>query len=94
MRALLHIDVVTAARVLLSVPEKERSDMCDNLFQRAHIADKYRKHFDVNHARYGAGCLASSCQGLIMSPEPFLSDRDYAHCMKTVFERVIRGAGG
>ncbi len=91
MRALLHVDVVTAARALLAVPAAERVMLCDQLFDRAHTADKYRKRFGQYLHGYGSGSLASACWDRVLMPEPFLSDKDYAQCMCLVFERVLRG---
>jgi hypothetical protein len=34
----------------------------------------------------------SACHGFRLSPEPFLSNKNYADCLRIVFERVIRGA--
>ncbi|KAB7616069.1 hypothetical protein F9L33_04725 [Amylibacter sp. SFDW26] len=91
MRALLHVDVVTAARALLVVPDRERVALCDQLFDRAHAADKYRKRFGRYLRGYGSGSLASACWDRALMPEPFLSDKGYAKCMRLIFERVLRG---
>jgi hypothetical protein len=91
MRALLHVDVVTAARALLSFPAAKRRAVCDRLFDTAQAADKYRKRYGRYHRQFGSGSLASACWNLDLNPEPFLSDREYAHCMKVVFERVLNG---
>jgi len=91
MRALLHVDIVMAGRALLAVPEQDRVAVCEQLFERAHVADKYRKRFGRYLKGYGAGCLASACWGVPLMPEPFLSDRDYAQCLKVIFEQVLRG---
>ena len=61
MRALLHVDVVTAARALLAVPATERIALCEQLFDRAHAADKYRKRLGRYLQEYGSGSLASAC---------------------------------
>lgn len=91
MRALLHVDVVTAARALLILPKEDRRLVCDRLFDRAQAADKYRKRFGVYHRKFGTGSLASACWSLTQGSEPFLSDREYAHCLMVVFERVLNG---
>ncbi len=91
MRALLHVDVVTLARVLLSVDCFERIKLCDHIFDRAQAADKYRKRFGKYHICYGTGSVASACQALAKAPEPFLSNREYAHCLKIIFQRVLIG---
>ncbi len=92
MRALQHVDVVTLARVLLGVEAGKRSEICDRFFDRAHAADKYRKRFGRIHMDYGRGDLASACWDAEKRSEPFLSDRDYAQCMRVIFERVFKGA--
>ncbi len=91
MRALLHVDVVTAARVLLTVPCRKRGAVCDQLFDRAHAADKYRKRFGRYLHGYGSGSLASACWDWMLMPEPFLSNKDYAHCLSVIFDRVLLG---
>ncbi len=82
MRAISHVDIVTLGRCLLAVEAANRVRLCDEVFDIAHAADKYRKRFGIYHQRYGSGCLASVCMDIPKRPEPFLSDRDYAHCMK------------
>ena len=91
MRALLHVDVVTAARALLAVPKRDRIALCDQLFDRAHAADKYRKRFGRYLRGYGSGSLASACWDKTLTPEPFLSDKEYAQCMSIIFDRVLSG---
>jgi hypothetical protein len=91
MRALLHVDVVTAGRALLSLPTEDRIAACDALFDQAHAADKYRKRFGLCHPKFGTGSLASACWSLKLQSEPFLSDRAYAKCLTIIFERVLRG---
>ncbi len=91
MRALLHVDVVTAARALLAVPARDRVALCDQLFDRAHAADKYRKRFGRYLRGYGSGSLASACWDNNLMSEPFLSDKGYAQCMHVIFDRVLNG---
>lgn len=90
MRALLHLDVVTLARVLLGAELSDRVTLCDEIFDIAQAADKYRKRYGICHVRFGSGSLASACHGLAQRNEPFLSDRDYAHCMKVIYDRVLK----
>ncbi len=92
MRAVLHQDVVTLARVMLGVDQSQRMVFCDKIFDKAHAADKYRKRFGRYHVQYGAGSLASACHGEKRENEPFLSNRDYAQCLKVIFERVLCGS--
>ncbi len=87
----MHIDAVTVARVLLGVGQDERAVLCDRIFDQAHAADKYRKRFGRYHNELGNGQLASACHGLQLSPEPFLSNKNYADCLRIIFERVIDG---
>ncbi len=91
MRAVLHVDVVTLARVLLGVEVGKRSEICDRFFDRAHAADKYRKRFGRYHLDYGRGDLASACWNAEKRSEPFLSDRNYAQCLGVIFERIVKG---
>ncbi len=88
---MLHSDVVTLARVLLGVKREDRADLCDRIFDNAHAADKYRKRMGANHVALGSGHLASACHGLALLPEPFLSNKNYADCLRIIFERVLRG---
>jgi len=91
MRAILHGDVVALARVLLCVRREDRAALCDRIFDMAHAADKYRKKSGVYHKHLGSGHLASACHSLMQLPEPFLSDKDYADCMRIIFKRVLSG---
>lgn len=88
MRAILHVDVVTLARCLLAFDVDERVQLCDMVFEMAHAGDKYRKRFGRCQHKLGAGNLASACWGLPRKPEPFLSDKDYADCMRVIFDRI------
>ena len=93
MRAVLHGDVVALARVLLGVEKARRLRVCIQIFDRAHAADKYRKRFGRYHKCLGAGSLASACWGMAKVPEPFLSDKDYAHCLRVIYDQVLEGRG-
>lgn len=93
MRAILHVDVVTLGRCLLAVDANGRVALCDQVFERAHAGDKYRKRLGKYHRAFGSGSLASACWNLPRKPEPFLSDKDYAHCLRVIFDRVLSGAG-
>jgi hypothetical protein len=88
MRAILHADVVTLARCLLAVDVDERAQFCGMVFEMAHAGDKYRKRFGRWHHKFGSGTLASACWGLPRKLEPFLSDKDYADCMRIIFDRI------
>jgi len=90
MRAILHVDIVTLGRVLLAIDGDKRKGFCDHIFDQAHAADKYRKKFGKAHARLGAGCLASACSGLPRKAEPFLSDLEYASCLRLVLDRILQ----
>lgn len=89
MRAIMHLDVVSLGRCLLAVEAAKRVRLCDLVFDRAHAADKYRKRFGKYHHNLGTGSLASACWDLPRRPEPFLSDKTYAHCLKVIFTRVL-----
>jgi len=93
MRAVLHVDIVTLGRCLLAVDADKRVPLCNRVFDQAHAGDKYRKRFGKHHRCYGSGSLASACWGLPRKPEPFLSDKDYAHCLYIIFDRILCGAG-
>ncbi len=91
MRAILHVDIVTLGRVLLTVEGCKRKRFCDDIFDQAQAADKYRKKFGKSHVRMGSGSLASACSGLDRMVEPFLSDPDYARCLRIIFDRILQG---
>lgn len=90
---MLHGDVVALARVLLGVEKARRACVCTQIFDRAHVADKYRKRFGRSHKHFGSGSLVSACWGMAKVPEPFLSDKDYAHCLKVIFDQVLQCRG-
>jgi hypothetical protein len=91
MRAILHADIVALGRVLLCVEADERKWLCARVFEQAHAADKYRKKLGKAHVQWGTGSLASACAGLDRMAEPFLSDPDYASCIRIIFDRILLG---
>ncbi len=94
MRAILHVDIVTLGRVLLAVEGRKRKQFCDHIFDQAHAADKYRKKRGKPHLEMGAGSLASACSGLPRKAEPFVSEPEYASCLRLIFDRIIQGPRG
>ena len=77
------------ARCLLMVEADKRALLCDKVFMHAHTGDKYRKRFERIHHTFGSGSLVSACGDLPRKPEPFLSNKEYAHCLRVVFNRIL-----
>lgn len=96
MRPILHGDVVSAARLLLSLPEATRPRVIDRLLTQADAADRFRKRLRRAHPVWGNGSLGSAvthaCRGQAraLPPERFPGDPSYAACMAATFEAILR----
>lgn len=89
MRPVLHGDVVTAARVLLRLPEGARVGQMRRMLEQATAADRYRKKLGRAHPFWGNGSLMAVAMGRPMAREPFLDDLAYCSCLALVFEALI-----
>lgn len=92
MRAVMHGDVVAAARALYAHPEDARLDLIERLLLQARRADRFRRETGRVHPFWGDGSLMSAALGLKPGPEPKLADDDYCSCLAQVFEALIRDA--
>jgi len=89
MRAVLHGDVVAAARCLLACPASERRVLMCRLLVMAEAAARFRRRAGHAHPRFGDGCLQTAAQVFPMKPEPCLDDPEYCACMLDVFESLL-----
>jgi hypothetical protein len=89
MRAVLHADVVTAARALLAVPEAQRPALVERMLDEAGAADAYRKRFRRLHPLWCDGTLRAVAALRRLAPEPPLNDSDYCGCLIVVLEALL-----
>jgi hypothetical protein len=91
MRDVTHGDTVAAASLLRRALRETWEGMLETLFERAHVADLYRKRLGRIHPRWGNGSLMSAvlCESAIW-PEQRLSDPDYADALVAVLTCLIR----
>lgn len=99
MRPLLHGDLASAARLLLTVPPAARGDLCRQLLAEAEAADAHRRATGKLHPRWGNGSLMAAARKRPLPPEPGFDDGDYCHAFATVLRmlaahrRAARGQG-
>jgi hypothetical protein len=89
MRPVLHSDVVTAARHLLTVPDFLREMVIRKLIFRADAADAFRRRSGICHRLWGDGTLEAVASQYRLAPEPFLNDQAYCTCMELVFAALL-----
>lgn len=94
MRPVLHGDVVTVARHLLTLPECLREMVVRKLIFRASVADAFRRRTGKNHCLWGDGTLEAVAAQHPLAAEPFLHDPDYCNCMATVFSELLMWSAG
>ena len=90
MRPVLHGDVVSAARALLTVPEAARVDFCTALIRRADIADKYCRQTGQGHHMWGNGSLMAAARVFPLPPEPGFDDDVYCNCVEMVLHALVK----
>lgn len=90
MRPVLHGDVVSAARALLTVPEAGREDFCATLIQRANMADKHCRQTGHVHLMWGNGSLMAAARTYSLPPEPSLEDDTYCSCIEMVLHMLVQ----
>jgi hypothetical protein len=93
MRAVLHGDVVAAARVLLALPDSARASCLDRMLDEARWADAYRKRTGRAHPLWGNGSLMAAALRRPARPEPALGDAEYCRCLIAVFEALLARRG-
>lgn len=89
MRPILYGDIVAAASVIRCVDPDARRTFLDQMMDRAHCADKFRKRLGLLCPGFGDGTLAATCAGRPRQTGGYFSDPDYADCMRNVFEAIL-----
>ena len=91
MRAVSHGDAVAAASLIRCRPPETWAATLQSLFDRAHVADLYRKRLGRMHPEWGNGSLTSAvlCDSDVW-PEPRLSDPVYTEALVAVLLAVMR----
>ncbi|SDY08242.1 hypothetical protein [Citreimonas salinaria] len=89
MRPLVHGDVTTAARVLLTVPPQCRHALAARMIHEAACADAYRLLTGRAHPKLGNGTLMSAALAHGPAPEPMLDNRDYLSCLGLMIDALL-----
>lgn len=90
MRPVLHGDVSSAARVLLTVPQAQRERLCARMISEAELADRHVAATGRLHPVYGNGALMAAARSRSLADEPSFSDTEYCRCFETVLRHLIR----
>ncbi|MGR3617397.1 MAG: DUF7742 family protein, partial [Paracoccaceae bacterium] len=77
-----------AARVLLRLPEKVRSEVCVRLFTEADAADRFVAANGRLHPDWGNGSLMSAARKRMLAPERGFDDHDYCGCFELVLQKL------
>lgn len=90
MRPVLHGDVSAAARVLLTVPQRNRDRLCAIMIAEAELADRYVARTGKLHPQFGNGSLMAAAHGRRLANEPGFDDLQYCQCFEIVLRHLIR----
>ena len=89
MRPVLHGDVSSAARVLLTAARADRETLCRQMLGEAEQADAHVARFRRLHPLWGNGSLMSAARKRTLAAEPTFDDTEYCICFETVL-RCLR----
>ena len=89
-RPVLPGDVCSAARALLAVPEQDRDDLCQTLFDGAGIALSYSLESGRIHSIWGDGTLSAAARRYPLADEPALDDPQYLRCMIRILMALMQ----
>lgn len=90
MRPVLHGDVSSAARVLLTVPQQNRDQLCARMISEADLAHRYVTDTGRLHPVYGNGSLMAAARCRRLANEPGFDNVQYCQCFETVLRHLIR----
>lgn len=88
---LMHTDAACLARLLNSVPERERDSVASVVIQNAAIADRYRRENGRMHPRHGDGSLMAATlayaahEDVGVLSEPGLNDPEWARLVAQAY---------
>ncbi|MEM6758413.1 MAG: hypothetical protein AAF601_02935 [Pseudomonadota bacterium] len=94
MRPVLAVDLICAARAVLSVPVTERLSTAQTLLFAAEAADWHRRHTGEMHPHFGDGTLAAAALQAPMADERPLCDREMAAALIVVLQMIIQRTSG
>ena len=89
MRPVLHGDISSVARFLLSVPPDHRERMCWQVICEAEDADAFLRKTGRLHPVLGNGSLMSAAHKRPLPPEPRFDDVGYCECFRLVLDSLI-----
>ena len=90
MRPVLHGDVSSAARALLSVPQIDRERLCIRMIAEAELADAHVLRTGRLHPIYGNGSLMAVARNRSLPDEPGFDNVGYCQCFETVLRHLVR----
>ncbi len=90
MRPLLHGDVSSAARALLSAPPDHREHLCAQLIAEAELAVIHVQATGRLHPVFGNGSLMAAARRKPLADEPSFHNLQYCECFEMVIRHLIR----
>ncbi|MFD2739868.1 hypothetical protein ACFSUD_09830 [Sulfitobacter aestuarii] len=94
MRAVLHSDLIAAARALLLVPRDERPALCETMLREADWADRFTRRLGRMHPLWGNGTLLAAARRRDWADEPRVNQPDYCACLLLVLQALAARRGG
>ncbi|MDO6485264.1 DUF7742 family protein [Shimia thalassica] len=89
MRRVMHGDVVSVARVLLTCAAPLRPQMCRRMIEQSHAAHRFFKRFGRAHPLWGDGSLMALAHRQKMRPEPGFANSEYCTCVELVLSELV-----
>ena len=94
MRPVLHGDLTSLARLLLSAAPGERQALCARVIGEAEQADAHLARTGRVHPLWGNGSLMSAARKRPLPDEPGLDDAEYCDCLETALQVLSRWRAG
>lgn len=90
MRPVLHGDVSSAARALMSAPRNARAALCARMLAEAELAHRHVAKTGRLHPVHGNGSLMTVARNRPLMDEPSFDDLEYCNCFEVVIQQLIR----
>lgn len=88
MRTVLHGDIVTLARHLITRSEDTWVAIINEALDKAEYAENHRQNTGRSHPKLGTGSLAAACSGWKKADEPFFDDAQYRRAWMTILNEI------
>lgn len=88
MRPVLLNDLTVAARALLKVPARARSELCAQMIKEAEFADRFTRRLNKQHPQWGNGTLLFAASQRALGAERACNDAEYNSCLLMVLQAI------